>query len=129
MTKTEIESLIRQHKLMIAKLEKFKNSSRIRVNEFSCPAESIIDEVNKEFNVECRRPDRGRNVCESRFAAMHLMKNHTKLTQAEIAMKLGRANHTTVHHGLNKYEQLIQIDDGYKEAVQRVKKRLANTKN
>lgn len=129
MTKTEIESLIRQHRVMIAKLEKFKNSSRVMIHEFSCPAEAIIDEVNKEFNVECRREDRNRTVCESRFAAMHLMKNHTKLTQAEIAMKLGRSNHSTVHHGLIKYEQLIQIDDSYKEAVQRVKKRLANTKN
>jgi chromosomal replication initiation ATPase DnaA len=129
MTKTEIESLIRQHKLMIAKLEKFRNSSRVMVNEFSCPAEAIIDEINKEFNVDCRRPDRSRHACEARFAAMHLMKNHTKLTQSEIAMKVGRANHTTVHHGLNKYEQLIQIDDSYKEAVQRVKKRLANTRN
>jgi len=69
---------------------------------------------------------RSPNECKARFAAWHLVREfHPHLSGSKIGRLLGRTDHTTVLHGLNRARDLLQHDAGFAKSVERARELIA----
>lgn len=84
--------------------------------------ELSIDDIQKmvcqHFNITYETlltKSRRREVVEARQITMYLAKNFTNSTLKAIGAHFGGKDHTTVIHSCQKVENLIEVDDEYKE--------------
>jgi chromosomal replication initiator protein len=74
-------------------------------------AEDIIKEICSFYNIkptQIRGPKRDASLVRARQIAMYLLKSELGLTLVEIGNILGGRDHTTVMHGVEKIESLVQ---------------------
>jgi chromosomal replication initiator protein len=67
---------------------------------------------------------RARNVARPRQVAMYLAKQLTSRSLPEIGRKFGNRDHTTVMHAVSRVGQLIEIDPGFAEDVELLRRML-----
>jgi chromosomal replication initiator protein len=82
-------------------------SGFIKVEENLSPSK-IIDLVCTHFKIkkeELKKQDRSKRVAYPRQICMYLLRKHTDLNYTDIAHLLGRKDHTTIIHGVEKIEQ------------------------
>ncbi|MCK5536195.1 MAG: chromosomal replication initiator protein DnaA, partial [Bacteroidales bacterium] len=89
----------------------------------------ILKEVSGYFNisVESLQTDsRKRNVVQPRQIAMYLSKKFTEYSFATIGSRIGRKDHSTVHHACNKVKDYIDTDKNYRKYIKEIEEKLVN---
>jgi chromosomal replication initiation ATPase DnaA len=122
MKKEQILAIIKAQNGIIRRLEKMIEDEPVKLKEFMCPAEEIIEATNKVFNTDCRIKERLKNVVLARHCAAYLMSIYTTQSLHEIAFQFGKICHTTALHSINICQDIIDTDEEYAERVNQVKK-------
>lgn len=88
----------------------------------------IINEICNEYGISMEdiiSKKRNAELVEPRQIAMYLCRYMTDTSLADIGKILGKKDHTTVLHGVDKIEKLIKEDDAIKEKINLLKSRIS----
>ena len=99
----------------------------LRANDRRVAIEEIQKRVAEHFNIrvaDMHSARRARAVARPRQVAMYLAKQLTQRSLPEIGRKFGGRDHTTVMHAVKKVEELRQIDRGFAESVELLRRML-----
>jgi chromosomal replication initiator protein len=87
----------------------------------------IIDKTAKYFSLspaEICSPQRDKHIVTPRQIAMYLLRSELHLSFPKIAVELGRKDHTTAIHSVEKIEKSIKLDFTIREQVSEIRERL-----
>lgn len=90
-------------------------------------AKQIIDKTAKYFSlstIEICSPQRDKHIVTPRQIAMYLLRSELHLSFPKIANELGRKDHTTAIHSVEKIEKSIKLDFVIREQVAEIRERL-----
>lgn len=90
-------------------------------------AKQIVERSAKYFQVsvdDILGPKRDKDIVTPRQVAMYLLRSELHLSFPKIALELGRKDHTTAMHSVEKIAREINYDSVIKEAVTDIKERL-----
>ena len=99
----------------------------LRANDRRVTIEEIQKRVAEHFNIrvaDMHSARRARAVARPRQVAMYLAKQLTQRSLPEIGRKFGGRDHATVMHAVKKVEELRQIDRGFAESVELLRRML-----
>jgi len=85
--------------------------------------EGIAKEVASYYKVtlaDMRSKSRGRNFVKPRHVCMYLGQRKLSATLKDIAIYFGGRDHTTVLHGINKIEDLINTDSSLRKEIEEI---------
>ena len=85
--------------------------------------EGIAKEVASYYKVtlaDMRSKSRGRNFVKPRHVCMYLSQRKLSATLKDIAIYFGGRDHTTVLHGINKIEDLINTDSSLRKEIEEI---------
>lgn len=100
-------------------------SNRSRPKHMS--ARHIVEKTAKYFQIsvdEILSPKRDKDIVVPRQIAMYLLRSELHLSFPKIAHELGRKDHTTAIHSVEKIEKELHFDSLLKEHVKEIKERL-----
>jgi len=100
-------------------------SNRTRPKHLS--AKQIIERTAKHFQIpieDILGPKRDKDIVVPRQIAMYILRSELHLSFPKIARELGRKDHTTAIHSVEKIEKESQIDSSLKNAISEIKERL-----
>lgn len=83
-------------------------------------ARQIIDKTAKHFSLDVKdicSPKRDKHIVVPRQIAMYLLRSELHLSFPRIAAELGRKDHTTAIHSVEKIEKSIKLDYATREQV------------
>lgn len=90
-------------------------------------AKQIVDKTAKHFQLEvvdiCS-PKRDRHIVVPRQIAMYLLRSELHMSFPQIARELGRKDHTTAIHSVEKIEKSIKLDFMIREHVAEIREKL-----
>jgi chromosomal replication initiation ATPase DnaA len=112
----------RLYKLLEEKPVELAKNKPVKLKEFICPAEQIIDATNKVFDTDCRIRRRLKNVVLARHCAAYLMSIYTTQSLSEIASQFSVTCHTTAYNSINTCQDIIETDEEYAKKVNEVRK-------
>ncbi len=87
----------------------------------------IVERTARHFSIsieEILGPKRDRDIVLPRQVAMYLMRSELHLSFPKIARELGRKDHTTAIHSVDKIEKEAAVDNVIKSALSDIKGRL-----
>ncbi len=87
----------------------------------------VVDKTAKYFNVtthEILSSRREKTISQPRQIAMYLMRNELHLSFPVIAKAVGRKDHTTAIHSVDKIDKEITRNSSMRQTVQEIKERL-----
>ena len=87
-------------------------------------AKQIIDKTAKHFQIdvsEVKSSKRDKYIVVPRQIAMYLLRSELHLSFPKIAQELGRKDHTTAIHSVDKIEKAIKLDFLIREQVANIK--------
>lgn len=90
-------------------------------------AKQIIERTAKYFQVpmeEIMGPKRDKDIVVPRQIAMYILRSELHLSFPKIARELGRKDHTTAIHSIDKIEKEASYDNEIKTAISEIKDRL-----
>jgi chromosomal replication initiator protein len=90
-------------------------------------ARQIIDKTASYFDLKISdmcSPARDRHIAEPRQMAMYLLRSEMKMSFPKIARELGRKDHTTAIHSVDKIEREIKINARIREQISDLRGRL-----
>ncbi|MCL2173830.1 chromosomal replication initiator protein DnaA [Candidatus Saccharibacteria bacterium] len=90
-------------------------------------ARQIIDKTASYFDLQISElcsPARDRYITEPRQMAMYLLRSEIKMSFPKIAHELGRKDHTTAIHSVEKIEREIKINARMREQISDLRERL-----
>ncbi len=90
-------------------------------------AKQIIERTAKYFHIDMEdimSPKRDKDIVVPRQVAMYILRSELHLSFPKIARELGRKDHTTAIHSVEKIEKGIREDDTLRSAVAEIKERL-----
>ena len=90
-------------------------------------AKQIIDRTAKHFQIESKdimSPKRDKHIVVPRQIAMYLLRSELHLSFPKIAVELGRKDHTTAIHSIEKIEKAIKLDYMIREQVADIREKL-----
>jgi chromosomal replication initiator protein len=90
-------------------------------------ARQIIDKTAKYFSLssgEICSAQRDKHIVTPRQIAMYLLRSELHLSFPKIATELGRKDHTTAIHSVEKIEKSIKLDFTIREQVAEIRERL-----
>lgn len=99
--------------------------SRTRPKHLS--AKQIIERTAKHFQVpieDIMGPKRDKDIVVPRQIAMYILRNELHLSFPKIARELGRKDHTTAIHSVEKIEKEAQLDSSLRSAISEIKEHL-----
>ncbi|MGH7234710.1 MAG: chromosomal replication initiator protein DnaA, partial [Candidatus Saccharimonadales bacterium] len=99
--------------------------SRTRPKHLS--AKQIIERTAKHFQIpieDILGPKRDKDIVMPRQIAMYILRNELHLSFPKIARELGRKDHTTAIHSVEKIEKEAQLDSSLRSAISEIKERL-----
>lgn len=105
--------------------ESIIGGSRSRPKHLS--AKMVLDKTSKYFQIsmdELVGPKRDKDIVVPRQIAMYLLRNELKLSYPKIAFELGRKDHTTALHSVEKIVGEIELNPDIRQAVIYIKERL-----
>ena len=100
-------------------------STRTRPKHLS--AKQIIERIAKHFQIpmeDILGPKRDKDIVLPRQIAMYILRSELHLSFPKIARELGRKDHTTAIHSVDKIEKEIQLDSSLRNTVSEIKERL-----
>jgi len=90
-------------------------------------AKQIIERTAKHFQIpleDMLGPKRDKDIVVPRQVAMYMLRSELKLSFPKIARELGRKDHTTAIHSVDKIEKEANFDANIKTAISEIKERL-----
>lgn len=90
-------------------------------------AKQIVDKTAKHFQIESSdilSPRRDKHIVVPRQIAMYLLRSELHLSFPRIATELGRKDHTTAIHSVEKIEKAIKLDFMIREQVAGIRDKL-----
>lgn len=90
-------------------------------------AKQIIERTAKHFQIpleDILGPKRDKDIVVPRQVAMYILRSELHLSFPKIARELGRKDHTTAIHSVEKIEKEVTFDADIKAAVSEIKERL-----
>ncbi len=100
-------------------------SSKVRPKHLS--AKQIIEKTAKHFQIpmeDIMGPKRDKDIVVPRQVAMYMLRNELHLSFPKIARELGRKDHTTAIHSVEKIQKESNFDPDIKSAITEIKERL-----
>lgn len=90
-------------------------------------AKQIIEKTARHFQIpleDILGPKRDKDIVVPRQVAMYMLRSELHLSFPKIARELGRKDHTTAIHSVEKIEKESRIDADLREAITQIKERL-----
>lgn len=90
-------------------------------------AKQIIERTARHFQIELTElvgPKRDKEIVVPRQIAMYLLRSELHLSFPRIAVELGRKDHTTAMHSVDKIEQTLSLDHDIRSHINEIKERL-----
>ncbi len=90
-------------------------------------AKQIIERTAKHFQItieDILGPKRDKDIVVPRQVAMYMLRSELHLSFPKIARELGRKDHTTAMHSVDKIEKEVTFDVDIKNAVEEIRERL-----
>ncbi len=90
-------------------------------------AKQIIERTAKYFQVDITdimSPKRDKDIVVPRQVAMYILRSELHLSFPKIARELGRKDHTTAIHSVDKIEKEIRTDENLRIAIKEIKEKL-----
>lgn len=90
-------------------------------------AKQIIERTARHFQVsidDLVGPKRDKDIVVPRQVAMYMLRSELHLSFPKIARELGRKDHTTAIHSVDKIEKEVSFDADIKAAITEIKERL-----
>lgn len=90
-------------------------------------AKHILERTARHFQIELVEmvgPKRDKEIVLPRQIAMYLLRSELKLSFPRIAVELGRKDHTTAMHSIDKIEHSLSLDHDVRTHVNQIKERL-----
>ncbi|HUC95896.1 MAG TPA: chromosomal replication initiator protein DnaA [Candidatus Saccharimonadia bacterium] len=87
----------------------------------------VIDRTAKHFHIpvdEMMGPKRDQDIVVPRQVAMYILRSELHLSFPKIAHELGRKDHTTAIHSVDKIEEQINLNGDIRSAVKDIKEKL-----
>lgn len=100
-------------------------NSRLRPKHIS--AKQVVDKTVRYFQIDLEDilgPKRDKDIVVPRQIAMYILRSELHLSYPKIAHELGRKDHTTAIHSVDKIEKELVFDGSIKTAVTEIKERL-----
>ena len=100
-------------------------SSKTRPKHLS--AKHIIERTARHFQIpleEILGPKRDKDIVVPRQVAMYMLRSELHLSFPKIAHELGRKDHTTAIHSVEKIENESRLDSNIRNAIAEIKERL-----
>lgn len=101
------------------------NVSRTRPKHLS--AKQIIERTARHFQIPIEDivgPKRDKDIVVPRQIAMYMLRNELKLSFPKIARELGRKDHTTAIHSVDKIDREVQTDAALRMAISEIREHL-----
>jgi len=90
-------------------------------------AKQIVDKCAKHFQIDSKditSPKRDKHIVVPRQIAMYLLRSELHLSFPRISTELGRKDHTTAIHSVEKIEKAIKLDFIIREHVAEIREKL-----
>lgn len=90
-------------------------------------AKQVIDKTAKHFQIDAGdivSPKRDKHIVTPRQIAMYLLRSELHLSFPKIAHELGRKDHTTAIHSVEKIEKAIKLDYIIRQQVTEIREKL-----
>lgn len=90
-------------------------------------AKQIIDKTAKHFGIESKEicgAKRDKHIVVPRQIAMYLLRSELHMSFPKISTELGRKDHTTAIHSIEKIEKAIKLDFMIREQVAEIREKL-----
>lgn len=90
-------------------------------------AKQIIEKTSRHFQIPIEDlvgPKRDKDIVVPRQIAMYMLRSELHLSFPKIAKELGRKDHTTAIHSVDKIEKLSRLDPGLRQTIADIKERL-----
>ncbi len=90
-------------------------------------ARQVIERISKHFQVpleDLLGPKRDKDIVVPRQVAMYMLRSELHLSFPKIARELGRKDHTTAIHSVEKIEQELTFDSIMRQHITEIKERL-----
>ena len=90
-------------------------------------SKQVIERISKHFQIpieDLLGPKRDKDVVIPRQVAMYMLRNELHLSFPKIARELGRKDHTTAIHSVEKIEQELNFDSNMRQHISEIKERL-----
>lgn len=90
-------------------------------------ARQVVDRTAKHFQItieDMMGPKRDKDIVLPRQVAMYILREELHLSFPKIARELGRKDHTTAIHSVEKIEKELMMDSAIKSAVSEIKDKL-----
>lgn len=90
-------------------------------------SKQIIDRTAKHFQIDATdimSPKRDKHIVVPRQVAMYLLRSELHLSFPRIATELGRKDHTTAIHSVEKIEKAIKLDFMIRDNVAQIREKL-----
>lgn len=90
-------------------------------------AKQIIDKTARHFQIDVKEicsAKRDKHIVVPRQIAMYLLRSELHLSFPKIAIELGRKDHTTAIHSVEKIEKAIKLDFLIREQVTEIREKL-----
>ena len=90
-------------------------------------AKQVIERTAKHFQIsieDIMGPKRDKDIVVPRQVAMYMLRSELHLSFPKIARELGRKDHTTAIHSVEKIEKEVAFDADIREAIVDIKERL-----
>jgi chromosomal replication initiator protein len=101
------------------------SSNKTRPKHLS--ARQVIERISKHFQVpldDLLGPKRDKDIVVPRQVAMYMLRSELHLSFPKIARELGRKDHTTAIHSVEKIEQELTFDAIMRQHISEIKERL-----
>jgi chromosomal replication initiator protein len=101
------------------------NISKTRPKHLS--AKQIIERTAKQFQIPIEDiigPKRDKDIVVPRQVAMYMLRNELKLSFPKIARELGRKDHTTAIHSVDKIDRESRTDANLRMAISEIREHL-----
>lgn len=90
-------------------------------------AKQVIERTARHFQIsieDIMGPKRDKDIVVPRQVAMYILRSELHLSFPKIARELGRKDHTTAIHSVEKIEKESHLDSDIKEAIKEIRERL-----
>ncbi|HSW79345.1 MAG TPA: chromosomal replication initiator protein DnaA [Candidatus Saccharimonadales bacterium] len=90
-------------------------------------ARQVIERTARYYQISVEDilgPKRDKDIVVPRQVAMYMLRNELHLSFPKIARELGRKDHTTAIHSVEKIERESHIDNDIREAIKEIQERL-----
>jgi chromosomal replication initiator protein len=87
----------------------------------------IIDKTSRHFQIDAKEicsAKRDKHIVVPRQIAMYLLRSELHLSFPRIATELGRKDHTTAIHSVEKIEKAVKLDVMIREQVAEIREKL-----